>query len=49
MLRKAVPNPQEYSTLETYASTREQARTFATAGKLEARTLEPLKAAGAAK
>ena len=49
MLRKAVPSPQEFTTLETFASTKEQARTFASAGKLEARTLEPLKAAGVAK
>jgi len=48
-LRKAVPNAQQFTTLETYASTREQARTFASAGKLEARSLEPLNAAGAAK
>jgi hypothetical protein len=49
MLRKAVPNPQEFTTLESWASTRDQARTFASAGRLEARTLEPLKAAGASK
>jgi len=45
MLRKAVPNPQEYSTLEGYAATREQARAFAAAGKLAARNVEPLKVA----
>jgi len=45
MLKKSVPNPAEFITLEGYATGRDQARTFAAAGRLEARTVEPLKVA----
>ena len=48
MLSKAVPNAQEFATLESYASTKEQAQTFAKAGRLETRQVETL-VAGAAK
>jgi hypothetical protein len=50
MLQKAVPNAQEYALFETFATTRDQATTFAKAGRLEPRTVEPLVAkTGAAK
>jgi len=47
MLSKAVPNPQEFATLESYASTKEQAQTFAKAGRLDTRQVETLVAGGA--
>ena len=40
MLSRAVPNAQEFQTLVGFASTKEQSRTFAKAGKLEPRTVE---------
>lgn len=47
MLSKAVPNAQEYATFESYAATKDQAQTFAKAGRLEARQVDALAAAGA--
>ena len=39
-LARAVPNPQEFSVLLTFASSKEQALAFAKAGKLETRKVE---------
>jgi hypothetical protein len=39
-LGKATPNPQEWTLLLTFATSKEQAQAFAKAGKLEARKVE---------
>lgn len=44
-LKKATPNPAEVVTLQGYATNKEQARAFASAGRLAARDVEPLKVA----
>ena len=43
MLKRAVPNEQQYNLLVSYASTKQQAQAFAKAGHLESRTVEELK------
>jgi hypothetical protein len=46
ILAKAVPNAQEYATFESYAATKEQAQTFARAGRLDSRQVDTLIATG---
>jgi hypothetical protein len=43
MLKRAVPNEQQYNLLVSYASTKQQAQAFGKAGHLESRTVEELK------
>jgi hypothetical protein len=43
MLRRAVPSPEQYNLLVSYASTRAQAQAFGKAGNLQPHTVEELK------
>jgi hypothetical protein len=43
MLKRAVPNEQQYNLLVSYASTKQQAQAFGKAGNLQSRTVEELK------
>ena len=47
MLRNASPNPAALTMLDGFASTKPEAESFARAGQLQARNVEPLKAADA--